>query len=47
LIAISIAFLFTTGSVPGWPVQTGQMLLFGLSPKDVEQEQNIFVLVLS
>src|SRR5215471_9805046 len=46
-MAISTARLFRTGSVPGRPRQTGQTLVFGGSPKRVEQPQKIFVLVRS
>src|ERR1035438_3766966 len=40
--ANSTAFLFNTGKAPGSPRQTGQTLVFGGSPKRVEQEQKIF-----
>ena len=39
------AFLFKTGSTPGMPVQTGQVLALGGAPNFVEQLQNIFVSV--
>jgi hypothetical protein len=35
----------TTGSVPGRPRQTGQVNVFGGSPKLSAHEQNIFVFV--
>ena len=41
------ASAFVTGSVPGWPRQTGQVCVFGSSPKESAQPQNIFVRVLS
>ena len=34
-----------TGSVPGWPRQTGQVCVLGASPNDSAQPQNIFVFV--
>jgi len=46
-IAISTARLLRTGRVPGKPRHTGQTLVFGGSPKRVEQPQKIFVLVRS
>jgi hypothetical protein len=46
-IAMSIAPLLTTGSVPGWAVQTGHIFLLGGSPKLVEQEQYILLFVFS
>src|ERR1700756_3339065 len=46
-MAISTARLLRTGSVPGRPRQTGQTLVFGGSPKRVEQPQKIFVRVRS
>jgi hypothetical protein len=46
-VANSTAFLFNTGSAPGSPRQTGQTLVFGGSPKRVEQEQKILVAVSS
>ncbi len=46
-MAISTARLFRTGRVPGKPRHTGQTLVFGGSPKRVEQPQKIFVLVSS
>src|SRR5712692_11898473 len=46
-MAISTARLFSTGRVPGKPRHTGQTLVFGGSPKRVEQPQKIFVLVRS
>src|SRR5205085_12208955 len=46
-MAISTARLFRTGSVPGRPRHTGQTLVFGGSPKRVEQLQKILVLVRS
>ena len=41
------ASAFVTGSVPGWPRQTGQVRVLGASPNDSAQPQNIFVRVLS
>ena len=41
------ASALVTGSVPGWPRQTGQVRVLGSSPKDSAQLQNIFVRVLS
>ena len=41
------ACALTTGSVPGWPRQTGQVCVLGGSPNDSAHEQNIFVFVLS
>jgi hypothetical protein len=38
---------FGTGRVPGWPRQTGQVRVFGGSPNDSAQPQNIFVRVAS
>src|SRR5437879_53535 len=46
-MAISTARLFRTGRVPGRPRHTGQTLVFGGSPKRVEQPQKIFVFVRS
>src|SRR5205807_7638134 len=46
-MAISTARLLRTGSVPGRPRHTGHTLVFGGSPKRVEQPQKIFVLVRS
>src|ERR1700679_862045 len=46
-LAISMTRLLRTGSVPGRPRQTGQVLELGASPKRVEQAQKIFVLVRS
>jgi hypothetical protein len=34
-----------TGKLPGSPRQTGQVRVFGGSPKDSSQPQNIFVAV--
>src|SRR3954452_13258500 len=42
-----IASALTTGSAPGRPRQTGQVCVFGGSPKEVSQPQNIFVRVAS
>ncbi len=39
------AWALTTGSVPGWPRQIGQVLVLGGSPNDSSQPQNIFVRV--
>ena len=44
---ISSALLFSTGSAPGRPRQTGQVFEFGGSPKRVEQPQNALVSVSS
>jgi hypothetical protein len=41
------ASAFVTGSVPGWPRQIGQVCVFGSSPNDSSQLQNIFVRVRS
>src|SRR5438552_7917413 len=41
------ASAFVTGSVPGWPRQTGQVRVLGSSPNDSWQPQNIFVRVCS
>src|SRR5262249_25638195 len=43
--ANSTALRFKTGSAPGRPRQTGQTFVFGGSPKRVEQEQKILLLV--
>src|ERR1035438_8701509 len=40
--ANSTALRFSTGNAPGNPRQTGHTLVFGGSPKCVEQEQKIF-----
>src|SRR5437899_1992616 len=40
--ANSTAFRFSTGKAPGSPRHTGHTLVFGRSPKRVEQEQKIF-----
>src|SRR4051812_44085636 len=40
--ANSTAFLFSTGSAPGSPRQTGHTLVLGAAPKLVEQPQKIF-----
>src|SRR5713226_2676429 len=45
--ANSTTLRFRTGNAPGSPRQTGQTLVFGGSPKRVEQEQNILVAVRS
>jgi hypothetical protein len=45
--ASSTVFLFRTDSTPGIPRQTGQTLVFGVSPKRVGQPQKIFVCVRS
>src|SRR5215475_5742448 len=45
--ANSTARLFSTGRAPGKPRHTGQTLVFGGSPKCVEQPQKIFVFVSS
>ena len=42
-----IACALTTGRLPGWARQTGQVWTFGSSPKESSQPQNIFVLVRS
>ena len=41
------AWAFATGRLPGRPRQTGQVCVFGGSPKDSSQPQNIFVRVFS
>ena len=41
----STAFLLITGSAPGIPVHTGQVLAFGLAPNSFLHEQNTFVFV--
>jgi hypothetical protein len=41
------ASALVTGSTPGCARQTGQVRVFGSSPKDSAHEQNIFVLVAS
>ena len=41
------ASALVTGSVPGWPRQTGQVRVLGSSPNDSAQPQNILVRVLS
>ena len=40
----SMASRLSTGSAPGRPRQTGQVWVFGVSPKEVRQAQNILVL---
>src|SRR5579862_895415 len=45
--ANSTALRLRTGKAPGNPRHTGQTLVLGGSPKWVEQEQNIFVVVRS
>ena len=45
LMMYSTAFLFSTGSVPGSPLHTGQHLEFGVPPKSAEQVQNTLELV--
>src|SRR5271167_2652321 len=45
--ANSTARLFSTGSAPGRPRQTGQMLVFGGAPNFAEQPQKAFVRVSS
>ena len=47
LMASSMAFLLVTGRTPGWPVQTGQILVLGVAPNLVEQPQNILLSVKS
>ena len=43
-----IAALFGVGRVPGWPVQIGQMFVFGVCSSGLfKQAQNILLLVLS
>ena len=42
-----IARSLTTGSAPGSPRHVGQVWMFGGSPDDSRQPQNIFVRVLS
>ena len=46
-MAYSMAFSFGTGSVPGWPRQIGQTLVFGGAPNSFGEPQNIFVAVAS
>src|ERR1700722_18317825 len=46
-VANSTARRFSTGSAPGKPRHTGQTLVFGGSPKCVEQEQKILLAVRS
>ena len=46
-IARSTAVLFSTGSAPGRPKQTGHVLEFGAAPKLVGHPQKIFVAVSS
>src|ERR1700693_6301863 len=46
-VANSTARRFSTGSAPGRPRHTGQTLVFGGSPKCVEQEQKILEAVRS
>src|SRR5438874_7132711 len=41
----SMAFSFGTGSEPGWPRQTGHVLVFGGEPNSLRHPQNIFVAV--
>ena len=41
------ALLFSTGSTPGMPMQTGQVRVFASSPNAVSQPQKILVLVWS
>ena len=45
--ANSTTFLLATGSVPGMPVQTGQVCVLGAPPNFVVQPQKIFVFVAS
>ncbi len=45
--AYSTTRLFSTGSTPGKPRQTGQTWVFGGAPTVVAQPQNTLVLVLS
>ena len=45
LIAHSTPFLFTTGSAPGRPKETGSTLELGAAPKSVEEVENILVSV--
>src|SRR5689334_20740974 len=46
-VAYSTALRFSTGSAPGQPRHTGQTLLLGGSPKRVEHEQKILLVVSS
>lgn len=46
-MANSMARSFSTGSDPGNPRQTGQVLVFGSEPNEFAQPQNIFVAVFS
>lgn len=46
LTAFQIASLLTTGSVPGWPMQTSHTVVLASLPKaSLLQPQNIFVFV--
>lgn len=45
--ANSTALRLSTGSAPGQPRHTGQVLLLGVAPKRVEHEQKILVAVRS
>ena len=47
MIPNSTARALSTGSAPGRPRHTGQVWMFGGSPNDSSQPQNIFVRVLS
>jgi len=47
MTAMRTASRFRTGSAPGWPEQTGQVLVLGRVPNRVGQEQKSLVSVLS
>ena len=47
LIADSTACLFTLGSTPGRPRETGLVLVLGTSPKALGAQSNILVAVFS
>ena len=44
-MANSTTRLFSTGSAPGMPRQTGHTWVLGSAPNSVEQEQNALVFV--
>src|SRR5690349_23564788 len=46
-VANSTALRFSTGKAPGSPRHTGQTFVFGGSPKRVEHEQKILLMVRS
>ncbi len=47
MMAMDTASRFSTGSAPGWPEQTGQVLLLGSLPKEVGHGQKSLVEVFS